>query len=85
VSDARLDDEARAEVAGDRPRFRGRFDDDETALAALNKGLPLREVKANSPLRRSLVQLAETLITPAPAEGTEVKRKKGLLGGLFAS
>jgi pilus assembly protein CpaE len=59
--------------------------DDETALAALNKGLPLREVKANSPLRRSVVQLAETLLAPAPAEGTEVKRKKGLLGGLFAS
>lgn len=59
--------------------------DDETALAALNKGLPLREVKANSPLRRSIVQLAETLISPAAAEGTEVKRKKGLLGGLFAS
>jgi pilus assembly protein CpaE len=59
--------------------------DDETALAALNKGLPLREVKANSPLRKSVVQLAETLLAPAPAEGTEVKRKKGLLGGLFAS
>jgi Flp pilus assembly CpaE family ATPase len=59
--------------------------DDETALAALNKGLPLREVKGNSPLRKSVVQLAETLLAPAPAEGTEVKRKKGLLGGLFAS
>lgn len=60
--------------------------DDETALTALNKGLPLREVKANSPLRRSLVQLAETLITPATAEaGEQHKRKKGILGGLFAS
>ena len=29
VPDARLDDEVAAEVAGDRPRFGGRLDDDE--------------------------------------------------------
>ncbi len=42
VSDARLDDEARPEVAGDRPRFRGRLDDDETALAVLRCWLCIR-------------------------------------------
>jgi pilus assembly protein CpaE len=60
--------------------------DDDTALTALNKGLPLREVKASSPLRRGIVQLAEALIAPpAAGAGEERKRKKGLLGGLFAS
>jgi Flp pilus assembly CpaE family ATPase len=60
--------------------------DQDTALSALNKGVPLREVKASSPLRRSIVQLAEALIAPPAAEGGEErKRRKGLLGGLFAS
>jgi pilus assembly protein CpaE len=60
--------------------------DDETALAALNKGLALRDVKTSSPLRRSIVQLGETLLAPPAAEASEEpKRRKGLLGGLFAS
>ena len=60
--------------------------DQETAIAALNKGLPLREVKASSPLSRSIAQLAEALIAPPNAQGGEErKRRKGLLGGLFAS
>jgi hypothetical protein len=42
VSDARFDDETRTEVAGDRPRFRGRLDDDETALAVLRGWLCVR-------------------------------------------
>jgi pilus assembly protein CpaE len=58
--------------------------DDDTALAALNKGLPLREVKGGSPLRRAIAQLAESLVHPAEATDDR-KRRKGLLGGLFAS
>ncbi len=58
--------------------------DDEAALGALNKGTPLAESKANSPLRRAITQLAEVLAGPSAAP-EERKKRKGILGGLFAS
>jgi pilus assembly protein CpaE len=61
--------------------------DDETALAAVNKGVPLAEVKASSPLRRAVAELATALLgRSGTTDGEAPKaRRKSLLGGLFAS
>jgi len=58
--------------------------DDDTALQAVNKGVPLSEVRASSPLRKAIAELAETLgqLGGAPVPK---KKRKGILGGLFAS
>jgi pilus assembly protein CpaE len=58
--------------------------DDETALQAVNQGLPLCKVKRNSPLRRAIVDLASTLLGTEGA-GVEVKKRSGIFGSLFAS
>jgi pilus assembly protein CpaE len=58
--------------------------DDETALQAINQGLPLAKVKRNSPLRRAIVDLASTLLG-AESTGAEARRRGGLFGSLFAS
>jgi pilus assembly protein CpaE len=59
--------------------------DDETALAAVNKGIPLCDVKTNTPLRRSIADLAQ-MLTGANGAGEErSKKRKGMFGGLFAS
>jgi pilus assembly protein CpaE len=61
--------------------------DDETALAAVNKGVPLAEVKASSPLRRAVADVATALLgRTGGSDGEAPKaRRKSLLGGLFAS
>lgn len=60
--------------------------DDENAVAAVNKGVPLNAVKAGTALTRAIAQLAETFVghTNGTAE-REPKKRKGILGGLFAS
>jgi pilus assembly protein CpaE len=57
--------------------------DDDTALTAVNKGLPLVEVKRSSPLRQGIVALAELLTGEGQTQ--ETKAHKGLLRGLFSS
>ena len=60
--------------------------DDENAIAAVNKGVPLSSVKSGTALTRAIAQLAETLA--GHSNGTserEPKKRKGILGGLFAS
>ena len=60
--------------------------DDETALAAVNRGVPLAEVKSSSPLRKAIAELAETAMSkPQSGQETPKARRKGLLAGLFAS
>ncbi|HZP41015.1 MAG TPA: AAA family ATPase [Candidatus Binatia bacterium] len=60
--------------------------DDENALAAVNKGVPLSSVKAGAPLTRAIAQLAEMLVgREAGAGEREPKKRKGILAGLFAS
>jgi pilus assembly protein CpaE len=58
--------------------------DDETALQAINKGLPLARIKRNAPLRRAIVELARALLgdEERPAE---TKKRSGLLSSLFPS
>jgi Flp pilus assembly CpaE family ATPase len=58
--------------------------DDETALAAVNRGVPLSGVKASSPLRKAIVEIGETAQQQTNGEAPKA-RKKGLLSGLFAS
>jgi Flp pilus assembly CpaE family ATPase len=58
--------------------------DDETALAAVNRGVPLSGVKASSPLRKAIVEIAETAQQNGNNEAPKARRK-GLLSGLFAS
>jgi pilus assembly protein CpaE len=61
--------------------------DDDTAVTALNRGMPLAEVKANSSLRRAIVQIAATHTTSAGGKEEQpgAKKRKGLLGGIFSS
>ncbi len=59
--------------------------DEETALEAINRGLSLAEVKRNSPLRKGIADLARLLLDQKAGGGTEPKKRKGLLGGLFSS
>lgn len=56
--------------------------DEETALEAVNKGLPLAEVRRNSPLRKGIAELAKSLLSDG---ATEPKKRKGILRGLFSS
>ena len=56
--------------------------DEEAALEAVNKGLPLAEVRRNSPLRRGIADLARSLTSDG---SSEKKPRKGLLSGLFSS
>jgi pilus assembly protein CpaE len=57
--------------------------DDETAMQAINQGLPLAKVKRNSPLRRAIVDLASTLLG-AEGAGAEPRKRTGIFGSLFA-
>jgi len=57
--------------------------DDDTALQAINHGLPLAKVRRNSPLRRAIVDLASTLLGSESA-GAEVRKRGGIFGSLFA-
>ena len=62
--------------------------DDETAIAAVNRGVPLSVVKASSPLRKAIMEMGNALRQPKSAEKsaeTPKARRKGLLSGLFAS
>jgi pilus assembly protein CpaE len=60
--------------------------DDESALAALNKGAPLADAKPTSALRRAIAELATILAGPQGSVETPAPRKRrGILGGLFAS
>jgi pilus assembly protein CpaE len=56
--------------------------DEETALEAVNKGLPLVDVRRNSPLRKGIAELAKALLNQQEAEP---KKRKNLLNGLFSS
>jgi len=64
--------------------------DDETALAALNRGVSLAEVRRSSPLRRAIAELATTLLdgantTTDPNSPNEAKKRKGILSSIFSS
>lgn len=59
--------------------------DDETALAAVNRGVPLSVVKASSPLRKAIVEIGETVRQTSNHNEAPKARRKGLLSGLFAS
>ena len=64
--------------------------DDETALAAVNRGLALADIKRNSPLRRSVAELARTLFDDASPttdhKATSDSRKhKGIFSSIFSS
>ena len=59
--------------------------DDDTALQAVNKGIPLSEVRPGSPLRKAIADLATTFGPATTAAPVEKKKRKGILGGLFAS
>jgi pilus assembly protein CpaE len=65
--------------------------DDETALAALNRGLFLTEVKKSSPLRKEISELARIIFesVEGAAAGTvstsDPKKRKGILSSLFSS
>lgn len=58
--------------------------DEHTALDALNKGLPICDVKRNSPLRLSICALVHILAGEPDAQGAPRKRK-GILSGIFSS
>jgi pilus assembly protein CpaE len=55
--------------------------DDATAMAAINNGVPLQEVRPGSPLHRAIADLTAAPAAPAPAAGG---RRRGLLG-LFST
>jgi pilus assembly protein CpaE len=62
--------------------------DDENAVAAVNKGVPLSTVKSGTALTRAIAELAQTLVGQTNGTSTAVaepKKRKGILGGLFAS
>lgn len=61
--------------------------DEEAALRALDKGAALGEVRPGSPLHRAIARLARGLLggNDIPEEQRGGWRRRGLLGGLFAS
>lgn len=58
--------------------------DEHTALDALNKGLPLADIKRTSPLRLGIRELAHMLVG-RPQHDAAPKKRKGLLRGIFSS
>jgi len=64
--------------------------DDETALAAVNRGLALADIKRSSTLRRAIAELARALLddTNATADqngASEARKRKGIFSSIFSS